>query len=238
MMLDAIGASQLAMDIDQIKLQAISNNVANMNTPAFKTEILEQMPFNDLLVPSTTEALSQVQREELNIQGTLTQTNNPKDFALSGTGYFQVQGEQGVYYTRRGDFHVSNKGKLVTATGEAVLGQSGVIQIEGDNFTVDSQGGLFFESRKVDQLQLAHFEHPASLRYVGNSLYKSEESPAAGNQNTKILQGFIEHSNTKSITEMLNMVSTSRHFEASQKVMRTANNLLAAAINQLGETNV
>lgn len=107
MMLDALSASQLAMDIDQLKLQAISNNVANINTPGFKKETLEQIQFNELIQPSTTQAMQQVQKEEIRTQGTLSQTNNPKDLALSGSGYFQVQGEQGVYYTRRGDFHLN-----------------------------------------------------------------------------------------------------------------------------------
>lgn len=237
MMLDAIGVSQLAMDVDQLKLQSISNNVANINTPGFKKATLEQTEFNELLQPSINLAMQQVQKEEIYTQGTVTQTNSPEDLALRGDGYFQVQGEEGVYYTRRGDFHLSNRGELVTATGEILLGHSGGIQVDGESFTIDKQGVLYIDHRKVDQLQLAHFEHPERLHYVGNGLYQSDESPTT-QANTQVLQGFIEQSNIKSIDEMLNMVSTSRHFEANQKVMRAANNLLATAINQLGESNV
>jgi len=237
-MLDAISASQLAMDVDQLKLQTISHNIANINTPGFKRELLEQVAFNDLLLPSTTEAQQQVYKQEVPLQGTVVQTNNPKDFALNGAGYFQVQGEQSVYYTRRGDFHVNQKGELVTTTGENVLGTGGVIQIDSESFTIDGQGNLFVDHRKIDQLQLAHFEHTETLRYAGNGLYQSEENPSPMSANTKILQGFIEQSNIKSIDEMLHMVSTSRHFEASQKVLRTADSMMATAINQLGEGNV
>jgi flagellar basal body rod protein FlgG len=237
MILDAIGTSQLAMNVDQLKLQTISHNIANINTPGFKRELLEQVEFNDFLQPPT-DAMQQVYKQEISIQGTLVQTNNPKDFALSGAGYFQVQGEQGVYYTRRGDFHINQKGELVTATGENVLGGGGAIQIDNESFSIDGQGTLFIDHRKVDQLQLAHFEHPEMLRYMGNGLYQSQESPNSMNAQTKVLQGFIEQSNIKSVDEMLHMVSTSRHFEACQKVLRTADSMSATAINQLGESNV
>lgn len=237
-MLDAISTSQLAMNIDQLKLQTISNNIANINTPGFKKEHLEQLEFNDFLIPSISQAMQQVSKQELSVQGTLMQTDNPKDFALSGAGYFQVQGELGVYYTRRGDFHLNQKGELVTATNEQVLGRGGVIQIDSDTFSVDKQGNLLVDHKKVDKLQLAQFEHPETLRYVGNGLYQSDESPNLMNANTQVLQGFIEQSNVKSIDEMMQMVSTSRHFEATQKILRTADSMLSMAINQLGESNV
>lgn len=238
MMLDAIGASQLAMDVDQLKLHAITNNIANMNTPGFKKEFIEQANFNEWLQPSVNTALGQLHKDELTTQGALRQTNNAKDLALSGTGYFQVQGEQGIYYTRRGDFHLNAKGELVTATGEHVLGSSGIIQIDKEPFSIDHQGTISVDHHKIDQLQIAQFEHPEILQYIGNGLYQSDEPPTPIRSTTQVLQGFIEQSNTKSIDEMLNMVSTSRHFETSQRIMRTADNLLSTAINHLGESNV
>jgi flagellar basal body rod protein FlgG len=237
-MLDAISASQLAMNVDQLKLQTISHNIANINTPAFKRELVEHFEFNELVQPSSTEALQQIFKQEIPTQGTLVQTDSTKDFALSSAGYFQVQDDQGVYYTRRGDFHVNEKGELVTAAGKNILGTSGVIQIDTDSFSVDTQGTVFVDHRKIDQLLIAHFEQPETLHYVGNGLYQSEENPTLMNSNYKVLQGFIEQSNSKSIDEMLLMVSTSRHFEASQKVLRTADSMLTTAIKQLGEGNV
>ena len=179
-----------------------------------------------------------MQQNQLNTQGTLTQTNNPNNLALSGEGYFQVQGEQGAYFTRRGDFHLNNRGELVTATGESVLGTSGAIQIDSESFSIDKQGQLFVDHHKIDQIQIAHFDRPEQLRYVGNGLYESDEAPNPAHSNTQILQGFVEQSNIKSIDEMLDMVAISRHFEANQRIMRTADSLLATAINQLGEGNV
>ncbi len=237
-MLDAISTSQLAMNIDQLKLQAINHNVANINTPGYKKETLEQASFAQWVDASISQAAQHLQKETVTVQGTLMQTNKNTDLALRGDGYFQVQGEQGIYFTRRGDFHLNAHGELVTATGETVLSSNGSIQIDNDSFTIDKQGFIFIDHQKTDQIQLAHFQHPEHLIDMGNGLYQSSESPDTAMNNSAVLQGFIERSNTTSIDEMLSMVNTSRHFEANQRILRTADNLLSSAINQLGESNV
>lgn len=237
-MFDAIKATQLAMDFDQLKLQSISQNISNMNTPGFKKQLVETSEFDSQLQASMAQVIQQLDHAQIKTQGLVNQTQNPKDFAISGMGYFQVQGERGTFYTRRGDFQVNNQGELITATGETVLGKGGVIKVDDHSFTVDSQGALFINHQQVDQLNIVQFNQPSLLRYTGNGLYQSDESPHSAGANTQILQGFIEQSNVKSIDEMLDMVKTSRHFEANQKVMRIADNLLATTINQLGEGNV
>lgn len=237
-MLDALTATQLAMEFDQLKLQSISQNVANMNTPGFKRQLVEYAGFDEQLQPQINTVIQQMQRTQIKTQGSLTQTQNINDLALTGEGYFQVQSDKGVFYTRRGDFQVNNQGELCTATGEALLGQGGTIKVDDNSFTIDAQGALYIDHHKVDQLNLVQFNQPQLLNYEGNGLYQTDESPIPVDRSTRVLQGFIEQSNIKSIDEMMDMVKTSRHFEASQRVMRTADNLLATAINQLGEGNV
>ncbi|CEG57436.1 flagellar hook-basal body protein [Legionella fallonii] len=238
MMFDAVTATQLAMEVDQLKLQTISQNVANMNTLGFKKQLVELNGFDEYLQPQTSNVDQQLQRSQIRTQGTFNQTHNMSDIALSGEGYFQVQSEQGIFYTRRGDFQINSYGELTTATGETLLGKGGTIKIDDATFTVDTQGRLFIDHRQIDQLNIVKFNNPNQLHYVGNGLYQSDESPIPTDHNTRILQGFVEQSNVKSIDEMMDMIKTSRHFEASQRVMRTADNLLATAINQLGEGNV
>lgn len=237
-MLDAITATQLAMDMDQLKFQSISQNIANMNTPGFKRQVLENIGFDEHLQPDMSHLINQAQSLQINTQAPLSQTHNPNDLALTGNGYFQVQNDQGIFYTRRGDFQVNAHGELATATGETLLSNGGTIKVNDNAFTVDTRGALFIDHNKVDQLNIMQFKQPEQLHYVGNGLYQSEESPTPCDSNTRILQGFIEQSNVKSIDEMMDMVKTSRHFEANQRIMRTADNLLATAINQLGESNV
>lgn len=238
MMIDAIDLSQFAMNVDQLKLQTLSHNTANINTPGYKKEHLELNAFSELLGADITHALEHVDKELINTQGALNQTNKTTDIALSGAGYFQVQGEYGTFFTRRGDFHLNAQGELVTATGERVQGLSGTIQLDGDSFSIDRQGVISINQQKIDQLFIAHFEHPEHLIEIGNGLYQTEEAPENAAGHTKILQGFLEQANTKSVDEILEMVSTSRHFEACQRILRTADTMLAGAINQLGEGNV
>lgn len=228
-MLDAISAMQLAMDFSQLKLQTLSNNISNMNTPGFKRQSLEYSSFDEQLLSNASQ---------ISTQGAFTQTHQPKDLALSGTGYFQVQNEQGLFYTRRGDFKVNEHGELSTATGEVVLGKSGVIKVDDFDFSVNSSGAIFIDHRKVDQLNLVQFNQPNRLEYIGNGLYQCTEPALPISAQTRVLQGFIEQSNVTSVDEMMDLIKTSRHFESSQRVMSTANNLLATAINQLGEGNV
>jgi flagellar basal body rod protein FlgG len=239
MMFDAITATQLAMESDQLKLQSISQNVTNMNTPGFKKQLVENNSFDEQLEAQMNNVVvQQLQRSQINTQGTLNQTHKPSDLALTGDGYFQVQSEQGILYTRRGDFQINNQGELAAATGEPLLGKGGVVTINDNAFTIDAQGSVLIDHHKVDQINIVQFDKPEELRYMGNGLYQTDKPPNPSDSNTRVLQGFIEQSNVKSIDEMMDMVKTSRHFEASQRVMRTADNLLATAINQLGEGNV
>ncbi len=237
-MFDAITATQLAMEADQLKLQSISQNVANMNTPGFKKQLVELNAFDEHLQVQMNNIVQQLQRSQIKTQGTFNQTHNMNDMALTGDGYFQVQSEQGIFYTRRGDFQVNRHGELSTATGEIILGKGGSIKIDDNAYTVDAQGILYIDHHQVDQFNIVQFNQPNQLNYVGNGLYQTDEPPNPSDHHTRVLQGFIEQSNVKSLDEMMDMVKTSRHFEANQRIMRTADNLLATAINQLGEGNV
>ncbi len=237
-MLDAITATQVAMLQDEVRLQTISQNVSNMQTPGYKRQIVEGAGFDEHLQAQMATITQGVQMSTQNVQGTFLQSRQPNELALAGVGYFEVKTDDGVLYTRRGDFHVNEHGELATATGARLMGKSGVLRVDDGSFTIDSKGGLFIDNHQVDQINVVQFEHPETLNYLGQGLYESQESPAPTNNATHVLQGFLEQSNVKSVDEMMEMVKTSRHFEASQRVMRTADGLLSTAINQLGEGNV
>lgn len=237
-MLDAITATQVAMLQDQLRLQSINQNVANMQTPGYKREIVESTGFNEQLQAQMTTVNEQLQHGTQNLQGTFVQSRHPNELALAGTGYFEVQTDEGLFYTRRGDFHVNDHGELATATGARLLGKGGVLRVDNNAFTVDASGGVFVDNHKVDQVNVVQFEHPDALNYQGQGLYESQEAPLPVSSATHVLQGYLEQSNVKSIDEMLEMVKTSRHFESSQRVMRTADDLMSTAIHQLGEGNV
>lgn len=236
-MMDAITATQIAMTQDQLRLQTISQNTSNMQTAGYKRQILETSSFDEHLVTGMAAVNEQMQSYQSQVQGTLFQSQNPNDLALSGDGFFAVQTEEGVFYTRRGDLHVNEHGELALAGGGLLLGNAGPLHVDDNVFTIDHQGGVYIDKQKVEQLNIVQFIHPQELKYRGQGLYETTESPLPAKE-TRLLQGFIEQSNVKSIDEMMEMVKTSRHFEASQRIMRIADGLLASAINQLGEGNV
>lgn len=236
-MLDAITASQIAMLQDQAKLQSISQNVANMQTPGYKRELIENVGFDEQLQAQMATVTQQLQHSTQHSQGTFIQSKIPNELALAGDGFFEVQTNEGVFYTRRGDFHVNEQGELATATGAKLLGKGGILRVDDNPFTIDSSGGLFIDHHKVEQVSVVQFSNPDALNYQGQGLYTSEESPLPTNGKTHVLQGFIEQSNVKSVDEMMEMIKTSRHFESSQRVMRAADGLMSTAINQLGEGN-
>lgn len=229
-MLDAITAAQVAMAQDQLRLQSINQNISNMNTVGYKREILETSAFDHYMEYTHAHA-----------QGPLVQTRNAHDFALTGNGFFEVQTDQGVFYTRRGDFHVNQTGALVTATGAALSGLNGAIHLDDSAFSVNSEGIISINDQPIEQFKIVYFKDTQSLRYLGQGLYASDTTPLLANSSAEnrshVMQGFIEQSNVKSVDEMMELIKTSRHFESSQRVMRARNNLLSTAISQLGVRN-
>ncbi|MFA6302461.1 MAG: flagellar hook basal-body protein [Legionella sp.] len=226
-MLDAVSTAQLTMNTDQLKLQSVSHNIANLNTSGYKKQFLDSL-----------EPDKPVHYTHLATQGTLAQTQTPTDLAISGSGYFQVQNNQGIFYTRRGDFQLNKYGELSTATGETLLGAGGVIKPDNAAFTIDAQGTVFIDKQPIDQLEILRFENEQELFYIGNGLYQSNATPSPADHKTRVLQGFVEQSNVTSVDEMMSLLQISRHFEATQRIMRIADGLVSTAISQLGEGNV
>lgn len=237
-MLDAITASQVAMLQDQLRLQSISQNVSNLQTPGYKREIIESTTFDEQLQANMITASEQLQHSTQMQQGTFVQSKLPGDLALAGEGYFEVQTDEGLFYTRRGDFHVNEEGVLSSPTGARLLGKGGVIHVDDNPFTIDASGAVVVDSHIIEHVNVVQFSNPEMLSNQGNGLYSNNEAPVSQNNATHVLQGYLEQSNVQSIDEMMSMVKTSRHFEATQRVMRTANDMLSTAINSLGESNV
>lgn len=238
MMIDAITMAQIAMVQDQFRLQTISQNITNLQTPGYKRQLIESARFTDHLPAEMMTNNQHLQKKQIFAQGTVIQSQNAHDIALSGDGFFAVQTAEGIFYTRRGDLHVNERGELAIATGALILGKSGTLHIDDNAFSIDSEGIVYVDNHKIDQLTLVQFSQPQQLRYRGQGLYATTESPIPANGSTRVLQGFIEQSNVKSSDEMMELVKTSRHFQAAQRIMRAANGLVSTAINQLGDGNV
>ena len=234
----------------QMRLEVLSNNLANVNTVGFKED---RAIFK---IPETPESKKNSEQELLEdkkkirlsslqefstltdfSQGKLKITSNPMDLALEGKGFFCIQTPGGVQYTRNGNFTLNSNGNLVTQEGYAVLGDSGEITINGDNFTVDSEGKISVDGNDIETLKIVDFTFPYNLKKTGNTSF----IPADSNikeikaEDVKVNQGANEMSNISAIKLMTEMIEVQRAFESYQKVIQSIDTVTSQAVNEVGK---
>lgn len=242
-MSQTIAMIEAAMRADADALRAIGQNIASAEVTAYRRQIPLGAPqFAQLLdASSNADAAAAEPRSNVAIDmrpGTLRSTGEPLDLALEGTGFFALQSSSGTLLTRRGDFHVSVDGVLTAASGEAVLGESGPIHIGSASPAVASDGTVRVGSDVVDRLNIVQVSDAASLQGLGNGLYLSkDDAVAAGEGFAAVRQGFLETSNVAPVGEMVQMMETLRHFEASQRFVRGYDEMLEKAISELGKVD-
>ena len=251
-----IAASGMAAQ--QLNVETISNNIANMNTIGFKEQ---RAQFEDLLyqnieqmgaqssdtgtvVPTGIQLGSGVATGSIyriTTQGAMTQTGNAFDVALSGRGYFQVQMPTGdTAYTRAGNFSVNQNGQLVTTDGYSVL-PTVSIPINATSVTISAAGQVQVAipgnttPQVVGQLTLATFFNEAGLEAIGKNLFLqsgASGAPNVANPGTagfgNLQQGYTEASNVDSVSEITNLIVAQRAYEMNSKVVTTADQMLQA----------
>ena len=238
------------MRAQQIRAEVIANNLANVNTTAFKRS---RAHFEDLLYQTvqgsttvgspeagTTPAiqvgrgvrLSSVQR--LHTAGAIEQTERPFDLAIEGDGFFQVELPSGqIGYSRDGAFTISDTGTLVTQGGYSVVpgiqipDDAADVQISRTGIvTVSSAEG---ESTEIGRIELARFANPTGLMSLGENLYS--QTPASGEPILgfpqeegmgRLLQGSLEGSNVEIVQEMVDMITSMRAYEINSKSIKNS----------------
>lgn len=226
------------------RMDMISNNLANLNTPGYKKD---EMSFESLLagtanppaVPESTTADPILQKENVYIDyanGPTTQSNNPLDLALDGEGFFAVTTPEGTAYTRQGNFRTSADGTLVTVDGYPVQGTGGTaINIQGSRVEIDSKGVVTVDGTPAGEISVVDFNKPYALTKAGSALFVPADPQATPHPGTaRVQQGYIEGSNVESISEMVQMIETNRYYEACTKVITGFNDIATKAANDLG----
>lgn len=226
------------------RLDVISNNLANVNTPGYKKD---KMSFESLLagpadppaVPQGTTADPILQKENIYIDysgGPTSQSGNPLDLALDGDGFFAVTTPDGTAYTRQGNFRTSADGTLVTVDGYPVQGAGGApIRVQGSRVEIDAAGVVTVDGTPAGAISVVDFEKPYALTKTGSTLFVAADpqaAPQAGK--ARIEQGHLEGSNVESISEMVQLIETNRYFEACSKVIKGFDDIAAKAANELG----
>ena len=214
------------------RTDVISSNLANVNTTAFKKDILvfqalEEMQIRRVDDPSVTGPTISIDPKPYigNLgtgvdvgqiytqfeQGSIKNTSNPLDLALQGEGFFTVMIPAGIRYTRDGSFSRSSEGYLVTSDGHMIIGQNGPILLpENTGITVNENGEIFSDGQRLDQLMLVSFADPQQLVKEGDNLYSCDEEPQQAQP--KVIQGALETANANAVTEMVNLIEAFRAY--------------------------
>jgi flagellar basal-body rod protein FlgG len=259
-MIKAMRTAASGMAAQQMNVDNIANNLANVNSTGFKRSRVE---FQDVLYKNYREAGSATAvgsviptnlaigygtRPVATVReftvGDLTQTGNPLDLSIAGDGFFQISMPDGtINYTRDGGFKISAEGQIVTSDGfflypEITIPEDATaisISIDGD-VSVLLVGND--EPQSVGQIELARFINPAGLKAVGHNLFvqtSASGDPIVGNPAEeglgKVDQGYLELSNVRVVDEMVNMIVAQRAYELNSKVIQTSEDMSQIANN-------
>lgn len=266
----------------QRKVETIANNIANANTPGFKKDQLAfkeylttvEKGYRDIDLPNKEWAPADFYRSygsqnaQVKVdgsytshqQGTLQPTNNPLDLGIHGKGFFEVLTPNGVRYTRKGTFSISNNGQLVTSDGFPVLTKldipesalnkefSGektklpgpderIINLGQGKISFNLEGEIYQDGNKLGQLSVVEFKDLHALKKEGNSFFINTDlqNIKLSDSKTAVHQGFVEGSNVNAITEMSNLIKAHRHFESIQKVIKAYDNITGRGVNEIAK---
>jgi len=259
-MIRSLRTAATGMYAQEMVVDVISNNLANLNTTGFKKSKVE---FQDLLYqtiqnPGATNNGSTAPTSEIQIghgtkpvsvlkifsQGDVSPTGNPLDLAIDGEGFFKVQMPDGrITYTRDGTFKISADGRLVTSDGY-VLDPEISLPENTTGVNINSEGVISAqvvgetEPEVLGQIELAKFVNPAGLKNIGRNLFEetgASGAPQYGSPDSdgfgRVLQGYIETSNVDVVQEMVNMIVAQRAYEINSKAIKTSEEMLTMANN-------
>lgn len=227
----------------QRQMSVISNNLANLNTPAYRRE---GMMFEEVLRDTQrgeTGELSFVQDVATLIdtaEGPMETTGNPLDLAISGEGFFVIETEDGPRLTRHGSFQLNQDNELVTKQGRNVLDDQGnaiALPPEAADVTVTADGVISTEQGQVATLDLAAVENEQELQRAADGLYDPGELELVEPEDAAIKQGVLEGSNVQGVVEMTKMMETVRSYQSTKRMMDQEHERQQRAIRTLVSSN-
>ena len=259
---NAMHVAKTGLNAQQVRMQIISNNLANVNTNGFKRD---RANFESLLYQvirssgaqtsvdteltsgfSVGTGVNIVNSNKLHSQGSIVSTDNALDLAIDGGGFFQVLLPDGqIVYTRNGAFARNNEGTLTTNSG-FILQPEIVIPAEATKINVSSDGIVSVQipeqvdAQEVGQLQLADFQNRTGLQPIGENFYietTASGPPVLENPFNagfgKLIQGSLESSNVNVIQELVDMIETQRAYEVNSKAITSVDEMLRFVSNNL-----
>jgi flagellar basal-body rod protein FlgG len=241
---------------EQKRLDIIANNLANSATVGYKEENVTNQSFDEMLtikIRDESEAYNDRPIGNMSLgvklgevytnygQGSLRQTSNTYNMALEGKGFFTLSvtdkaGNVSTQYTRNGSFTMTKDGQIVDSDGNHLVGEGGEIAIPTDavDVVIDNGGAIYADGAYVDTLQITDFEDYDYLVKSGDTRYQALEGATETLGSALVRQGFTEQSNVNVVSEMVEMISVTRAYEANQKVIQSVDKTLDLAANTVG----
>ncbi len=256
-MMRALWTAGSGMRAQQLNIDVIAHNLANVNTTGFKKSRVE---FQDLLYETLRAAgagegiggapvglqvghgVRPVATQRLFSPGSLQETGNPLDVAIEGVGFFEVELPDGsTAYTRDGSFKLDADGYLVTSDGYYLVPEI-MIPPEAQDISIGPDGTITYlldgEREEGDQITLVTFSNPAGLEAIGRNLYRDsgaagtmEEGLIPGENCGTLASGYLEMANMQVVEEMVNMIIAQRAYEINAKAIQAADEMLGMANN-------
>ncbi len=211
-------------------LEMVANNLANLNTTGYRAH---EATFRSLLAGNAGASANALNRavndfgvlggSRMDLRaGNLGETGNPLDLAVEGDGFFAVQSRGEILYTRNGNFRLSSTGQLITAEGDAVLGEQGPITVPSGQVAVGADGTLSVEGAVAGKLRLAAFSPGTELRAIGSSYYAAPEKAAPKSASaSSVRQGMLENSNVNAVSTSISLIAVQRQAEMLQRALST-----------------
>lgn len=243
-MSDILAVALYAMQDDVARLNGVASNLANVSTPGYKRQVPVTTGFGAMVSGLSGDASQSVAQTNTGSvaqridprPGTLKRTGAPLDLAIAGDGFFEVATQSGPAYTRKGNFHVDTRGRLVTEQGDPVMGKGGEIALTGSHPVIDSAGNVTEDGQVIAQLRLVRFDRAQNMTPLGYGAYVTEDAgTTVQDVDVQIRQGYLENANVTNMQEMVQLMQTMRHFESMQKVAQGYDDMLGNAIRRLSE---
>ena len=238
--------SAAGMLVNQYRQDVIANNLANVDTAGFKRDIpsfserliearLDLRATRNAVLDGQTGGIWSVPTHTDWEQGPLDVTGNPLDAAIDGPGFFAVQTDDGIRYTRDGEFAIDGQGRLVMAQGGwPVLSEQGgqiVLSEDAGRVSLSADGSVMVNGQAVADVQVVGFENPADLRKVGRNLLESDARPRP--MERPLRTGVVEKSNVNAMTEMASMIEASRAYQINVQMLSMQDGTLERLVNEV-----
>lgn len=233
-MVKGLEAASRSLNINEKKIGALANNLANLDSTGYKREL----PFEQIIMNENEIRLNRMLDFS---QGELIQTDNPLDVAVTGDAFFVVENEGGLEFTKNGKFKLSDDGFIVDSLGNKLMGENGEIHIQSDfwnknrTISINNNGEIYAGENYIDKLKIVQIENKRELLKTGNNNFKLNNGyfETAEEGEYKVLQGYLENSNVNPVVEMEEMIRISKDYESAQKMVRYLDRILEQA-NEIG----